>query len=400
MSQSTEKIRALVVDDSALMRNLVSRMLEAAGDVRVVGTAMNGEFALQKIERLDPDVVVLDIEMPVMNGIEFLQERRKRSIDVPVVVLSSVARKGARVTMDALALGAADFVTKPSGSVSRDIVRVEAQVVELVRAYGRQHRNRKGLGTLDRPEGTAPPTVEPHARQPATARPAAGSRPPAGNRPATPAKPAPSVPDTPARVTPLAEPGRPEVVAIGISTGGPNALRKVFAELDADLPIPVLVVQHMPAGFTTEFARSLDRVCALTVTEAEDGIAVRPGHVIIAPGNYHLGVVRNSDAVTLRVTQDDPRNGHRPSADVLFETVAEVYGNHAVAVIMTGMGRDGSAGLAKLYERGGMTIGQDEASSVVYGMPKVAYELGYVRKQVALHEIAGAISEAARATYA
>jgi two-component system chemotaxis response regulator CheB len=388
MSQSTEKIRALVVDDSALMRNLVSKMLEAAGDVRVVGTAMNGEFALQKIERLDPDVVVLDIEMPVMNGIEFLQERRKRSIDVPVVVLSSVARKGARVTMDALALGAADFVTKPSGSVSRDIVRVEAQVVELVRAYGRQHRNRKGLGTLGRPEGTAPPTVEPHARQPAQAR------------PATPAPAAPTVPEAPARVTPLVEPGRPDVVAIGISTGGPNALRKVFAELDADLPVPVLVVQHMPAGFTAEFARSLDRVCALTVTEAEDGMEVRPGNVIIAPGNYHLGVVRNSDAVTLRVTQDDPRNGHRPSADVLFETVAEVYGNHAVGVIMTGMGRDGSAGLAKLYERGGMTIGQDEASSVVYGMPKVAYELGYVRKQVALHEIAGAISEAARTTYA
>ncbi|MFO7782539.1 MAG: chemotaxis response regulator protein-glutamate methylesterase [Spirochaetia bacterium] len=393
MSQSTEKIRALVVDDSALMRNLVSRMLEAAGDVRVVATAMNGEFALQKIERLEPDVVVLDIEMPVMNGIEFLQERRKRSIDVPVVVLSSVARKGARVTMDALALGAADFVTKPSGSVSHDIVRVEAQVVELVRAYGRQHRNRKGLGTVDRPEGTAPPTVEPHAR-------ASGTRPPARARPAKPAPAAPTVPEAPARVTPLVEPGRPEVVAIGISTGGPNALRKVFAELDADLPVPVLVVQHMPAGFTAEFARSLDRVCALTVREAEHGMAVRPGNVIIAPGNYHLGVVRNSDAVTLHVTQDDPRNGHRPSADVLFETVAEVYGNHAVGVIMTGMGRDGSAGLAKLYERGGMTIGQDEASSVVYGMPKVAYELGYVRKQVALHEIAGAISEAARATYA
>jgi two-component system, chemotaxis family, protein-glutamate methylesterase/glutaminase len=399
MSHSTEKIRALVVDDSALMRNLVSKMLEAAGDVRVVGTAMNGEFALQKVERLEPDVVVLDIEMPVMNGIEFLQERRKRSIDVPVVVLSSVARKGARITMDALALGAADFVTKPSGSVSRDIVRVEAQVVELVRAYGRQHRHRKGLSTIARPQGTTPPTVEPHARPTAGAPPAAETR-PAGDTKTAKKPAAPKAPDTPARVTPLAEPGRAEVIAIGISTGGPNALRKVFAELDADLPVPVLVVQHMPAGFTAEFARSLDRVCALNVREAEDGMAVRPGNVLIAQGNYHLGVVRNSDAVALRVTQDDPRNGHRPSADVLFETVAEVYGNHAVAVIMTGMGRDGSAGLAKLYERGGMTIGQDEASSVVYGMPKVAYELGYIRKQVPLHEIAGAIAEAARATYA
>ncbi|NBB90751.1 MAG: chemotaxis-specific protein-glutamate methyltransferase CheB [Spirochaetes bacterium] len=398
MPQPPEKIRALVVDDSALMRNLVSKMLEAAGDVRVVGTAMNGEFALQKIGRLEPDVVVLDIEMPVMGGIEFLQERRKRSIDVPVVVLSSVAKKGARVTMDALALGAADFVTKPSGSVSRDIVRVEAQVVELVRAYGRQHRHRKGLSTVDRPQGTAPPTVEPHARPSVGAgAPTAKARPEAEAKSAQPAAPQP--PERPGRVTPLAEPGRPEVVAIGISTGGPNALRKVFAELDEDLSVPVLVVQHMPAGFTTEFARSLDRVCALTVREAEDGMAVRPGNVLIAPGNYHLGVVRNSSEITLRVTQDDTRNGHRPSADVLFETVAELYGNHAVGVIMTGMGRDGSAGLAKLYERGGMTIGQDEASSVVYGMPKVAYELGYVRKQVALHEIARAISDAARATH-
>jgi two-component system chemotaxis response regulator CheB len=386
MSEAPGKIRALVVDDSALMRNLVSRMLEAAGDIEVVGTAMNGEFALQKIERLEPDVTILDIEMPVMNGIEFLHERRKRSIDVPVIVLSSVARTGAKVTMDALALGAADFVTKPSGSVSRDIVRVEAQVVELVRSYGRQHRSRVGLATVPRPSD-APPTVEPHARPPRSERAAAPEQPPA--------PPAP-----PKRVTPVAEPGRPEIIAIGVSTGGPNALRKVFAELDAGLPVPVLVVQHMPAGFTTEFARSLDRVCGLEVREAADGDIVKPGRVLVAPGNFHLAVERGADAVSVRVSQDAPRNGHRPSADVLFESVASVYGNRAVGVIMTGMGRDGSAGLGKIYERGGMTVGQDEASSVVYGMPKVAYELGYVRRQVPLYEIAGTIAEVVRSAYA
>lgn len=386
MAESSGKIRALVVDDSALMRNLVSKMLQAAGDIEVVGTAMNGEFALQKVERLEPDVAVLDIEMPVMDGIEFLRERRSRSIDVPVIVLSSVAKRGAKVTMDALALGAADFVTKPSGSVSRDIVRVEAQVVELVRAYGRQHRHRKGIPTIARPEGP-PPTVEPHARPAATERAAKPQ----------PEHPAPAAPQ---KITPRSEPGRPEVIAIGISTGGPNALRKVFAELDPDLPVPLLVVQHMPAGFTAEFAASLDRICALTVQEAADGAVVRPGNVFIAPGNYHLGVVRDTDAVRLHISQDPPRNGHRPSADVLFETVAEVYGNRAIAVIMTGMGRDGAAGLGKVYERGGLTVGQDEGSSVVYGMPKVAYELGYVRKQVPLHEIAGTVAQAVSAARA
>jgi two-component system chemotaxis response regulator CheB len=385
MAESAGKIRALVVDDSALMRNLVSKMLEATGDVEVVGTAMHGEFALQKIDRLDPDVIVLDIEMPVMDGIEFLRQRRKRNVDIPVVVLSSVAKKGAKVTMDALALGAADFVTKPSGSVSQDIVRVEAQVVELVRAYGRQHRKRHGLETVPRPDD-APPTVEPHAR------------PAASERAAQPAPAPPSAP--PKKVEPQAEPGRAEIVAIGISTGGPNALRKVFAELDADLPVPVVVVQHMPAGFTTEFARSLDRVCALDVKEAEDGDVLTKGRVLVAPGNYHLSVVRSGQKVTARVAQDPPRNGHRPSADVLFESVAAAYGNHGVAVIMTGMGKDGSAGIGRIYERGGMTVGQDEASSVVYGMPKVAYEHGYVRTQVPLHEIAGTISNVVNGSYA
>ncbi|MFP3959031.1 MAG: chemotaxis response regulator protein-glutamate methylesterase [Spirochaetaceae bacterium] len=380
-SQAPGRIRALVVDDSALMRNLVGKMLNAAGDIEAVGTAMNGEFALQKIDRLRPDVVVLDIEMPVMNGIEFLRERRSRGIEVPVVVLSSVARKGAKVTMDALALGAADFVTKPSGSVSRDIVRVEAQVVELVRSYGRQYRSRHGLATVPRPSGS-PPTVEPHARPPSTER-------------AAPPPPPPPEPKAPSlRPTPRAEPARAEVVAFGVSTGGPNALRKVFAELTADLPVPVLVVQHMPAGFTTEFARSLDRVCALEVKEAEDGDPVRRGRILIAPGNHHLSVRRSGSGVVARVSQDAPRNGHRPSADVLFESVDEVYGNHAVAVIMTGMGRDGSAGIGRIYESGGMTIGQDEASSVVYGMPRVAAELGYLRKQVPLFEIAGTIQAA------
>jgi len=182
-------------------------------------------------------------------------------------------------------------------------------------------------------------------------------------------------------------------VAIGISTGGPNALRKVFAELDADLPVPVLVVQHMPAGFTTEFAKSLDRVCAMTVTEAQDGDRLEDGHAYIAPGDHHVTVTWSAGSGRLRVNQDAPRNGHRPSADVLFASVAEHYGNRALGVIMTGMGKDGAAELGSILKKGGITVGQDAGSSVVYGMPKVAWEMGHVQYQASLPEMAEMITK-------
>ena len=369
-------IRALVVDDSALMRNLVSRILNEAADIEVVGTAMNGRFALQKIERLDPDVVVLDIEMPEMNGLEFLEERRKRHIEVPVVILSSVAQRGARVTMDALSLGASDFILKPSGPVSADIHKVGDQLIETVRSYGRKHRNRRGRTPPPRP--VAPEDVGPQPdRTTATVIERARSE-PAGP------------------VTPEAEPGDMQLIAIGISTGGPNALRKLFAEIDGSIGVPIVIVQHMPAGFTTEFARSLDRICPLEVKEAQDGDLLQPGRVLVAPGNRHLTVERKSLSGVAHVTEGEARNGHRPSVDVLFESVAAAYGNHALAVIMTGMGRDGAYELGSIRRRGGITVGQDEATSVVYGMPKVAHELGHVEHQLPLHEIASKLSEIVR----
>ena len=375
-------IRVLIVDDSALMRNLVSRMLNAESDITVVGTAMNGRFALQKLQKLQPDIIVLDIEMPEMNGLEFLEERRKQHIDVPVVILSSVAERGAKVTMDALSLGASDFILKPSGSVSVDVHKVGAHLIETVRGHGRKHRSRSGGALPPRPVAPEDVGVE-HAQESAQSH---------GHATATPTHTNAHSPAQPEAAT-----GEIQLIALGISTGGPNALRKIFAQVEPSIGVPIVVVQHMPAGFTAEFAKSLDRICPLDVKEAEDGDLLQPDRVLIAPGDHHLTVERRSLSGLVHVGQDPPRNGHRPSVDVLFESVASAYGNHSLAVIMTGMGRDGAAEIGAIRKRGGATIGQDESSSVVYGMPKVAYQMGHIQYQLPLHEIASKMAEIVRA---
>lgn len=403
-----DNIKVLVCDDSALMRNLISRVVNSGDGMEVVATAMNGKFALQKIPTCEPDVIVLDIEMPEMNGIEFLKERKARKWTMPVIILSSVATQGAAVTMQALELGASDFITKPGGSVTADISSVSADLIERIASYGGAYARRRGkevpaadyfmhqekmreaekfvakkkgiglssIGKTDTSKGE-------------------------GNK--TEVKPSPfrfawKPPEKkePAKITPLREGGRIEIVAIGISTGGPNALRDVFKMIDPRFKQPILVVQHMPAGFTTEFAASLDRVCPLTVTEAKDGEAIKNSHVYIAPGNYHMMVERHSMGPVIRLSQEAQRNGHRPSADVLFESVAKQYQNHALGVIMTGMGGDGAAELTEMRKQGAWTLGQDEKSAIVYGMPRVAYEMGAVQRQVPLMQMADEISKLAR----
>ncbi len=369
-----EPISVLVVDDSALMRNLISRIVDSTPGLRTADKAMNGVFALQKIPKCHPDVIVLDIEMPEMNGIEFLKERKRLGIEIPVVILSSVAKSGAQVTMEALSLGASDFITKPSGSVSSDIHTVAGELSRMLVAYGSQYQRVKGKEP-PRYDFEAPERMFDAA--PGEAR--------------LPRAPAPK----PAPLKPIRAPGPTEIVVIGISTGGPNALREVFARISPDLGRPVVVVQHMPAGFTEEFAASLDRICPLEVKEAADGDLLKPGRVLIAPGDWHVVVERRSLAGVVRVNQDPAENGHRPSADVLFRSVAKEYGNKALAVIMTGMGKDGAKEIGSIYREGGITIGQDEASSVVYGMPKVAHEMGHVMEQVPLDRMAERISELA-----
>jgi len=351
------------------MRNLVSKIIDSTPGLRTVDKAMNGIFALQKIPKCLPDVIVLDIEMPEMNGIEFLKERKRLGIEIPVVILSSVAKSGAQVTMEALSLGASDFITKPSGSISSDIHTVAGELSRMLVAYGSQYRRQKGRET-PRYSFEAPEHMF--------------DVPPSETRPARATPPAPAAP--------LRRPGTTEIVAIGISTGGPNALREVFAHIAPDLGRPVVVVQHMPAGFTEEFAASLDRICPLEVKEAADGDILKPGRVLIAPGDFHIVVEKRPLASVVRIHQEPAENGHRPSADVLFRSVARQYGNKALAVIMTGMGKDGARELGAVYREGGITIGQDEATSVVYGMPKVAFEMGHVMEQVPLGLMASRIS--------
>ncbi|MDR2795740.1 MAG: chemotaxis response regulator protein-glutamate methylesterase [Spirochaetaceae bacterium] len=382
-----DDISVLVVDDSALMRNLISKMIQATEGLSVVDTAMNGKFALEKIEKYDPDVIVLDLEMPEMNGIEFLRERRKRGIRIPVIILSSIAEKGAAVTMEALSLGASDFVQKPSGSISVDIATVKDRVSELLLAYGGKYRRfNKRTPAPDISAGIGLAAAKTQTlRKPGVASPFTFTSDFVLNARASAQK-----------IKPIRSTGKIDVVAIGISTGGPEALRAVFSSLDADLKVPILVVQHMPPGFTHEFAVSLNKICPLDVKEAEEEDEVIPGRILIAQGDKHLEVARAGTRIIVNLSKSPQVSGHRPSADVLFASVAVVYTNHALGVIMTGMGKDGAQQLGNIYREGGLTIGQDENSAVVYGMPRVAYELGHVMEQVSLENMGKRISAIAK----
>ena len=381
----SDEISVLVVDDSAMMRNLISRMIDETPGLVVAEKAMNGLFALRKIPLTNPDIIILDLEMPEMNGIEFLKERKKQGIKIPVVILSSIAEKGAQITMEALSLGASDFIQKPSGSVSMDIHTVHDTLIPMLFGYGGAYRRSQGKKVLTPAEYTQ---KAPSPSQ--TARPFDISA--HFKLAATPvAAPA----QAPAQ---LRKPGKVDIIAIGISTGGPDALRVVFANLDRDLTVPILVVQHMPPGFTNEFAKSLDRICPLDVKEAEDGDAIIKSRILIAQGNKHMEVERKGTEAVVHLTDAPLVSGHRPSADVLFASVAMVYQNHALGVIMTGMGRDGASQLGTIYKEGGMTLGQDEKSAVVYGMPRVAWELGYVMEQVSLEKMARRICDISKAS--
>jgi two-component system chemotaxis response regulator CheB len=330
-------IRVLVVDDSALMRKMIPQMLAADDSIDVVGTAMDGTFCLKKIEELKPNVVTLDLEMPGMNGIDTLKEIMRRQ-PLPVIVFSSHSTEGASVTVKALGLGAFDFVSKPKDA-SAHLAETAKELIAKIKAAA---------------ECNLKPGI------------VAGS-PTKRDKVATSSGTAPT-----------------RVVAIGISTGGPQALEYMLSQLPADFPGSLVVVQHMPEGFTDMFARRLDEICALRVKEAQSGDLLLAGRVLICPGSRHVKVKRLplGDIVVL---SDEPRvNGHRPSADVLFRSVGEEFKNQAVGIIMTGMGDDGAEGLGAVKRAGGMTIAQSEESCVVFGMPKAAIERGHVVRVVAL----------------
>jgi two-component system chemotaxis response regulator CheB len=333
-------VKVLVVDDSALMRKLIPKILEQDPGIEVVGTAMDGNFGLKKIEDLQPQVVTLDLEMPGLNGIDTLKEIMRRW-RLPVIVVSSHSTTGAAITLKALALGAFDFVAKPQ-DVSARMPEIAEELIKKIRAAAQS----AGVQHQFLPE-------EVHDAQPGKLRPVAPTR----------------------------------IVAIGVSTGGPNALQYLFSHLPEDFSGSILVVQHMPDGFTELFAKRLDETCPIRVKEAQAGDLLVAGRALICPGNKHMKVKKLPLGNVALLSEEVPVNGHRPSVDVLFRSVAEEFGPQAVAVLMTGMGEDGAFGLGEIRAAGGYTVAQSQATCVVYGMPKVAVERGYVMRIADLQEL-------------
>lgn len=392
-----DDISVMICDDSALMRNLIGRIVDETTGLTVCGKAENGQDLIEKLKTVKPDVILLDIEMPVMTGLQFLRKRQELHLDVPVIILSSVATEGAAVTIECLELGASDFITKPGSSVTLKIGDVTNEIIEYVASYGGAYAIMHGKKIPD-PEFFTHQIKLKEAERfvikkkgEETAKAVSITK--SDVVPATWFQPKVKEPVV---IKPEREGGKIEIIAIGISTGGPNALRDVFKDIDPNLKQPILVVQHMPAGFTAEFANSLNNICPLEVTEAKDGEPILGGHIYIAPGSFHMFVEHKPLGNFIKLSQDEPRNGHRPSCDVLFESVANIYKNHALGVIMTGMGRDGAAQITEMRKKGAWTLGQNKDSSIVYGMPKVAFEMGGVQKQVALADMANEISTLAK----
>jgi two-component system chemotaxis response regulator CheB len=356
--------RILVVDDSVFMRKIISDLISEDPELEVIGTARNGKEAVEQVKLQRPHAVTMDVEMPEMNGLEALRHIMKEA-PTPVIMLSSLTQEGAAETIHALELGAFDFICKPSGSISLDLYKVKQQLHEKLRAAVKA--NVRGA-PLPAAHAASPPGL----KSPLAA--AAGN----GEFPKRRA------------VKPAGATRFEHLVAIGTSTGGPRALHRVVSQLPAELPAPILIVQHMPPNFTKSLAQRLNDASQVNVIEAEDGQLLETGTAYVAPGGWHMAVQRDSaGGYSIRLTKDDPRSGHRPSVDVLFESLVPLKELKRHAVIMTGMGSDGAKGMLALRKSGAVTtIAEAEDTCVVYGMPRAAVELEAASDVVRQHDIA------------
>lgn len=343
-------IKVLVVDDSVVIRRLLTTIIDDDPDLEVAGTAPNGRIALQRVESLRPDVVTLDIEMPELDGLGTLKELRKRHTKLPVIMFSTLTERGGAATLEALSLGASDYVTKPAnvGSVGVAMERVRDELVPKIKALCKPHV------TL-----TFPPLERAVVAGPKSQR--------------------------------------IDLVAIGSSTGGPNALAEVMTAIGPRLPVPVVITQHMPPVFTAMLADRLDAASQLTVHEGADGITLEPGNVYIAPGGRHMVVQRHGLRVEIATNEDPPENFCRPAVDVMYRSVAEAYGGNVLAVVLTGMGSDGRNGTALLRARGAHVLVQDQATSVVWGMPGAVATAGLADEVLPLAAIGPMIDDKVRA---
>lgn len=338
-------LRVLVIDDSALYRKIVRSVLEQIHGVEVVGTAANGRFALDRILADRPDVITLDLEMPELDGLGLLRELRTQKIDVAAIVISSLTATGAQATGEALQLGAFDFVLKPTaGGPDANATQLRIDLAPRIDAV-RAMRSKRWPARVGAPETS----------------PADKSRPPTTHGLSRPSPPSWKT---------------PRIIGIGVSTGGPVALQKLLPQFPADFPCPIVVVQHMPPIFTKTLATDLNRNCPLEVVEGCDGMAVKPGRIILAPGGHQMRIVKDLDRTHIQVTDDLPERNCRPAVDYLFRSLAEGFGDRAWGVILTGMGDDGMLGCRAMKQRGSAILAQDEASCVVYGMPRAVAEAG------------------------
>lgn len=340
------KIRVLVVDDSALMRGILSQMINLAPDMEVVGAAPDAQSAREMIKALNPDVLTLDVQMPKMDGLEFL-ERLMRLRPMPVVMVSSYTEAGSDTTLKALELGAIDFIGKPKADGGRSMENYAEELVEKIRAAKGARLRRAMIGHGGGATIPAP--------TPASAKSGLGAS--------------------------------GKIIFVGASTGGTEAIKDFLLGIPADCP-PILIVQHMPETFTASFARRLDSLCAPRVIEAKGNEKVEPGTVYVAPGHSHLLIRRGSAGFLTELAATPPVNRHRPAVDVLFDSAAALVGRKAIGVILTGMGKDGAQGLLRMRQAGARTFGQDEASCVVYGMPREAFLIGAVDEQCSLDDMA------------
>jgi two-component system chemotaxis response regulator CheB len=379
-------VKVLIVDDSLVFRKILAEALDKDPGIRIVGSAANGKEALQLIRTLRPHLVVLDVEMPEMDGLQTLDEIRRQRLDVGVIMFSSLTIKGAVTTFEALAKGAFDFVPKPTGTgaFSEGVKRIKGELIPRIRAYAESRINRAQAPR--RPvlsPSTAPVSRQIPVRQP--------------GRIQAPIQPVPGNLNKEAR--PCATSATfatrrlfsPEAVAIGVSTGGPNALNDVIPRLPANFGLPVFLVQHMPPVFTAQLAKRLNDKSAIKVVEAQDNMPVEPATVYIAPGDFHMEVNGENGHRSIRLNQGPHVNSCRPSVDVLFQSMARVYGGRVIAVVMTGMGQDGFAGSQELKGKGAVVIAQDKETCVVWGMPKFVTEAGLADRVSPLDKIAESI---------
>lgn len=353
----TDKVRVLVVDDSLIYRKVIRDTLASLPNVEVVGSAGNGKAAIEKIEQLKPDMLTLDFEMPELDGLGVLKWMKQQKSVAKAVMISALTTEGAEATLQALAEGAFDFVVKPSGS---DLQQNQAQLTAALTEHVYAIEALLGRSRIHRSEaGSAPvPAAKPIPRSPSITRILPGQR-------------------------------RIAIIGIGVSTGGPDALRTMLPMLPADLPVPVVIVQHMPPVFTKSLAQSLDKLCKLRVSEGINGQVVQPGQIVIAPGGRHMKIVRNVAGLPQVLLTDDPLvQSCRPSVDYMFNSLAEGFGHQTLSVIMTGMGYDGADGCRKLHQLGGPVIAQSEATCVVFGMPRKPVEEGVADVVAPLTEIA------------